>query len=611
MYSQDLVEAVLKHADIVQVISSYIPVEKKGRNYVALCPFHDDKNPSMQISSEKQIFKCFVCGTGGNAIGFVEKYEKIPFAAAVRKVAQICNYSDPRLVEDAPKAHIDASLTKLYDCINDLQSYYKYALTIPEGEVARQYLAGRDLGPEVIAKYGIGYAPNDGQLTIKFLQAKGHSLKSIDDIGVALARGESTSDHNAGRVIFPLHDPKGQVVGFSARRIRDDGTAKYVNSPETRLFHKGNVLYNYHNVAGSAHRDGYCYVLEGFMDVMALDKAGIPNAVALMGTALTAEQIALLRKLRCEIRLCLDGDGPGQMAMMKSCRLLERASVRFRVVDYGGDLRDPDDILRQDGADALKQRMNRLIDPIDFQLGYYTHSRKLETAEERQKVLALFLPYLKEKPAGIEFEDMLVKVSDATGYQPEAIRELLRREPTETKDSATLDVTSLVMPRLDPTRGAAFSRSVSKLVNAERTMIYCMLQSREAIDYFEKNVGGFTNASVLSTIAEFLIEFAAEHDGDPDVGRLLAYIGGSGIEDSQKVEETVSEVAMDDSFPPYSPKLLSDCAKVIADESASLNSSMATKRAIASGSIEEGAEAVKQMADEIRRKKWANRPKKG
>jgi DNA primase catalytic core len=156
MYNQDLVEAVLKHADIVQVISAYIPVEKKGRNYVALCPFHDDKNPSMQISTEKQIFKCFVCGTGGNAISFVEKYEKIPFAAALRKVAKICNYDDPRLVEDAPKAPVSPALTKLYDCINDLQNYYRYALAIPEGEDARNYLASRDLGPEVQAKYGIG-----------------------------------------------------------------------------------------------------------------------------------------------------------------------------------------------------------------------------------------------------------------------------------------------------------------------------------------------------------------------------------------------------------------------------------------------------------------------
>ena len=607
MYNQDLVEAVLKHADIVQVISAYIPVEKKGRNYVALCPFLDDKNPSMQISTEKQIFKCFVCGTGGNAISFVEKYEKIPFAAALRKVAQICNYNDPRLVEDAPKAPINPALTKLYDCINDLQNYYRYALSIPEGEEARQYLLGRDLDAATQEKYGIGYAPKDGQLTVKFLQAKGHSLKSIDDIGIALARGETTSDHNAGRVIFPLRDAKGQVVGFSARRIKDDGTSKYVNSPETQLFHKGNVLYNYHNVVDSARRDGYCYVLEGFMDVMALDKAGIPNAVALMGTALTPQQVQMLKRLRCEIRMCLDGDGPGQAAMMKAASLLAKSGVRCRFVDYQGDLRDPDDIIRQDGAEALKAKMERLIEPIDFQLAYYTHSRKLETAEERKKVLMAFLPYLRERPAGIEFEDMLVKIADATGYQAEAIRELVRQNPkTESID----DGVTLEIPRVDQTSGPGLARMLSRLENAERALLHYMLLSREAIDYFEKHVETFSSASLYRTISEFLLEFRQDHEGDPDLSLLIASIEGSGIDDADKLSDQVSQIATDTTLPPFNDKALSDCATIIAEEAKLMGERLQTKRAIDQGSIESGAQANKEFAAKVR-EKWARRPKKG
>lgn len=606
MYNQDLIDAVLKHADIVQVISAYIPVTKKGRNYVALCPFHDDKNPSMQISTEKQIFKCFVCGTGGNAIGFVEKYEKIPFAAAVRKVAQICNYNDPRLVEEVVRAPVNPSLTKLYDCINDLQNYYRYGLTIPEGEEARQYLAGRDLDAATQDKYGIGYAPSDGQLTIKFLQAKGHSLKTIDDIGVALARGDSTSDHNAGRVIFPLHDDKGQVIGFSARRIKDDGTSKYVNSPETELFHKGNVLYNYHNVASSAHRDGYCYVLEGFMDVMALDKAGIPNAVALMGTALTPQQVHLLKRLRCEIRMCLDGDGPGQMAMMKAASLLGKSGVRCRFVDYQGDTRDPDDILRQEGPEALKARMNHLVEPIDFQLAYYTHSRKLETPEEKKKVLMAFLPFLREKPAGIEFEDMLVKIADATSYQAEAIRELVRQSPQE--DSGEEGI-ALGVPRLDPTSNLGISKMLSRLENAERTMLHYMLQSREAIDYFEKHVETFSSASLLKNISEFLIEYASATSGDPDVSGLLAFIEESGFEDAESLSGAVSEIAMDETMPPFDEKALSDCAQIISEETELLGARLMAKKAIDEGSIESGAAANKELAAKYR-EKWAKKPNK-
>ena len=608
MYSQDLIEAVLKHCDIVQVISAYIPVIKKGRNYVALCPFHDDKNPSMQISAEKQIFKCFVCGAGGNAIGFVEKYEKIPFAAAVRKVAQICNFNDPRLVDDAPVVKRDPDLQRLYDCINDLQSYYRYALSIPEGETARTYLEGRDLGPDVQSKYGIGYAPTDGQMTIKFLQAKGHSLKSIDDIGIALARGADTSDHNAGRVIFPLHDGNGQVVGFSARRIKDDGSSKYVNSPETRLFHKGNVLYNYHNAAKSAHRDGYCYVLEGFMDVMALDKAGMPNAVALMGTALTPSQVGMLKRLRCEIRLCLDGDAPGQAATMKAIPLLSKAGVKFRIVDYGGDLRDPDDILRQEGPEALKNKVSTLVEAVDFQLNYYLHNKKLETAEDRQKVLRAFLPILRDKPPGIEFEDMLVKLSKATGYQPDAIREYLKQSmPREGGEEPILSVPNL---RIDPNSGQALRRVVSRLEMAERTMVHYMLESREAIDFYEKNVGSFSSAPLFSTIAEFLLDYTSTHEGDPSLSGVLAMIESSGFENASSISEAVSEVALDDSMPPYSESALGDCAKILSEETITLSERMATKRAITNGSLESGAEANAELAKKIR-ERWRSKPKKG
>ncbi len=607
MYSQDLIEAVLKHADIVQIVSSYIPVEKKGRSYVALCPFHDDKNPSMQISPEKQIFKCFVCGTGGNAIGFVEKYEKIPFSAAVRKVAQLCGYNDPRLVDDTPKAPVDPGIKRLHDCINDLQAYYRYALAIPEGEVARQYLASRDLGPDVQTKYGIGYAPKDGAMTVKFLLAKGHSLKTIEDIGIALARGDATSDNNAGRVIFPLHDPSGQVIGFSARRISDDGSAKYVNSPETRLFHKGDVLYNYHNVATSAHRDGYCYVLEGFMDVMALGKAGIPNAIALMGTALTKQQIGLLKRLRCEIRLCLDGDGPGQSAMMKASFALAKAGVRFRLVDYEGDLRDPDELLREDGADALKARMDHLVEAVDFQLNYYLRSRKLETPEERQKVLAIFLPHLREKPAGIEFEDMLVKLSKATGYSADAIRELLKAQPKEVQEE---DALALVMPKIDPTSGYGMKRMLSRLELAERTLVHYMLLSREAIDYFEQNVKGFNNASVFATIAEFVLEFSSQHEGQIELGSLLAYIDSSGMDEDRNIGNVVSAVALDETYPPLNPNSLDDCARIIAEESKALGERMEVQRALASGESDEAAEANKRLAESLR-KKWPTKPKKG
>ena len=605
MYQQELIESVLKHADIVQIVSSYIPVEKHGRSHLSICPFHDDKNPSMNISSEKQIFKCFSCGAGGNAIGFVQRYEKIPFQAAVRKVAQLSNYNDPRLVDDAPRIQVDESISRLYACINDLQAYYRYSLATPEGETARNYLLGRDISSDLWEKYGIGYAPLDGQMTVKFLQAKGHSLKSIDDIGIALARGEGTNDHNAGRVIFPLCDPNGQVVGFSARRMGSEDSPKYINSPEGILFHKGNVLYNYHRAADAARRAGYCYLVEGFMDVMALDRAGISEAVALMGTSLTQDHIRLLRKLRCEIRLCLDGDGPGQDHMMKHSLDLAKAGLRLRLVDYAGDLRDPDEILREEGAEVLAKKLSNLVEPIDFQIAYYARSKRLETPEEKKRALAVFLPYLRSKEPGIEYEDVLVKLSDATGYAPEAIRALAQKEGSEAK-GGELDTVSFTSKPL--TKEEA---SVNRLQLAEKTLLRYMLADKEALRFYQTYVGCFMSESLFASIAEFLIEFASTHEGNIDINQLLSFVEGSGMENASRIADAISALALQEGLPACTRKALEDLVFTIKDETAVLQDQMKAKRAIDSGSVEDGAAANAELARKIYEKKWAKRSGKG
>ena len=603
MYSQDLIDSVLKNSDIVSVISSFIPVQKKGRSYVALCPFHDDKNPSLSISKEKQIFKCFVCGTGGNAIGFVEKYLKIPFMEAVRKVAEISGYHDPRLTSEAPQIKVDEGRKRLRDCINDLAAFYRYSLSIPEGEKAREYLKKRNLDAQQQAKYQIGYAPLDGQTTIKFLQAKGHSLKAIDDIGIALAKTEGTSDHNQGRLIFPLWDPKGQVVGFSARQLEKDGTSKYINTSETPLFHKGSILYNYHNVAVSARRDGYCYLLEGFMDVMALEKAGLPNAVALMGTSLTPDQVNLLRRLGCEIRIGLDGDNPGQVASMKAATMLSKAGLPVRIVDYQGDLRDPDDILQQEGGEALKSRMERLLDPIDFALAYYTVTKRLESSKERQALLERFLPYLRSKPAGIEFEDTLVKVAEATSYKPEAIRELLRQNQSNVGPAEGEEKT---LYRRKVGRGKSKEAyMLDRLYAAERMLLFYMMHEPEAIEFYNQSVGNFRH-SLYEEAANYIIEYRqskGQDTSDIDVSALLGFVDGYGGEEAEPVEKALSSLAFEKSYPPYDKEVLESCLRTIQEESDLAADKMKAKREVDQGSLHDGAAANKELADKIR-EKW-------
>ncbi len=594
MYSRDLIDSILKAADIVTVISSYIPVIKKGRSYMAVCPFHDDKNPSLNISKEKQIFKCFVCGTGGNAITFVEKYEKISFEEAVRKVADIIGFHDERLQKDAYRVHIDPSIKPLYDCINDLEKYYQYALSIEEGKIAKDYLEKRHISSDEVAKFNIGYAPKDGAKTVQYLQAKGHSLKSIEDIGIALAKSVGTSDNNAGRLIFPLKNSNGQVIGFSARRLADDGSSKYVNSPETPIFHKSNVIYNYHSAKESAHHDGYIYILEGFMDVMALDKAGIKSAVALMGTSLSSEQIMMLRRLNCEIRLCLDGDAPGQTGMMKMVTQLNRAGLSFRLVSNPGDLRDPDDILQESGPDALKESMGHLVDAFDFQIDYYTNVKKLDSPEEKRKVMMYFIPYLRNIEAGIDRDNYIVKLSNATGYEIKAIREQinkggnadLSREETTYGDQIEFE-------RLHPEQ-----RVLKRLLIAEREVLYYMLESMDAVKYFEKTIDSFYYP-LYNSIANYITDYVEKRKEPINISSLLGDIASSGAENADELESKVSSICEDNYHPPYSIKALDDCAVAIKEEKERLYDDDTTRKAL---SGESDSEKAKIISDYIKRK---------
>lgn len=562
MIEQDVIENLLKSCDIVTVISSYIHVIKKGRSYVALCPFHDDKHPSLYISKEKQIYKCFSCGEGGNAITFIQHYEKIGFEEAARKLADLVGFHDPRLVKKTLLRKIDPSIETLYHCINDLENYYQYSLSTAEAEAARDYLKERGISQEDVEKYGLGYAPLDGKKTIQYLQAKGHSLKAIEDIGIALAKAQGTSDSNAGRLIFPLSDPYGQVVGFSARRLREEDTAKYVNSPETKIFHKGQILYNYHNAKKNAHHDGYVYVLEGFMDTISLGKAGMSSAVALMGTNLTKEHIELLRKLNAEIRLCLDGDDPGQIGMMKAIGPLQKSGIPFRLVLNPEDSRDPDDIFQAEGASALKKAMNSLVDPFDFQLSYYLHVRTLSTQEEKRRALNHFLPFLSATKVGVDREDYINKLSKATGYLPETIRGQLRlfaknaQEEIELADSSLTAIKSDTnLPRLD-------RRSYQRLFNAEKELLYYMLNSAEAISFFEKNVDNFSDP-LLNQLANVVMDMNPE---SINISALISLIESRGFSNKKELIDTLMSVSAETLYPPLTENTLESISKTIQTE---------------------------------------------
>ena len=539
-FDEDLVKSVLKNSDIVKVVSNYLSVTKKGKNFVAICPFHDDTNPSMSISPERQMFKCFVCNEGGSAIAFVQKYEHIKFPEAVKKVAEISGYSDPRLESFTKVKKVDETKAPLYKCLHDLTLYYQYALNTPEGKDGLDYFEKRHLDSEMRNKYHLGYAFLDGKATVEFLQSKkGHSIKTIEDTGIAAMMGGAYADKNQGRVIFPICDKEGNVIGYSARRIKDGPEAKYINSPETKLFHKSSVLYNYHIAKEKARMDKFVYVCEGFMDVFALAKIGIDSAVAIMGTALTSEHIEMLRALNVEIRLCLDGDLPGQQAMMKASKQLADAGLNCRIVDNRNSPKDPDEILNQDGPDALRAYLNNLVNRVEFALNYYQNSNPLKTNEQKKELIKAFIPILLSLRSALDLDNYLRKLSKITGYDVESLRQLVEKARN---NKSQYENPVNVMRDFHPER-----KVLRRLELAERELLYQMINNPSAVIYYEQKIGGFYD-EVYRQIANFVVDYAMQHPEFSAID-LMAALEASDVDNKDQLTKEMSELCLEQNHP--------------------------------------------------------------
>lgn len=557
MIDQSIIEDILKHADIVDVISSYINVIKKGRNYVAVCPFHDDKNPSMMISKEKQIFKCFVCGTGGNAITFIQKYENISFENAVKKLAELIGYKDARLNIKSTASKQEEANAPLYVTCEELTKFYMMTLLAKEGEEGKKYLTERFIDDEVIKQFRIGFCPNNPLISIKYLQAKNCTLKDIETIGVAGHSNGQYVDKNAGRVVFPLTDINGKVVGYSARKINNSDEAKYVNSPETPLFQKGNIIYNYANAKKTARLDGYCYLLEGFMDVIALYRAGVKSAVALMGTALTMQQVNLLKRLNVEIRLCLDSDNPGQMATLKAIELFDKSNVKYRIVRRSNGPKDADEILDKYGKENLIKWLNILIDKVQFAMNYFSRTNPLNTIDERKRFILDFLPFLKNVNSELELEEYIVNIAKITNFDRKVITNALEKY----KKNNTCEENANITLDIHPER-----KALKRLQLTERMFVYQMLYSKKALEFYKDKDVPLSN-EIFSKIASYIMEYYRNHE-NMTINDLINSVAQSGDKETDVIVSSITELSFENRYPECSNDLLNELYSIIQKERA-------------------------------------------
>ena len=278
----DKIQEVRSKTDIVSIVGQYIPLTKKGKNYMAICPFHDDHNPSMSISPDKQIFKCFVCHAGGNVFTFVSDFEKISFVDAVVKVAKEVNVDLGDVGETS--LPIDPIIKKHLACLSDANQYLTYQLHSQDGFMVREYLHNRGLSDSIIERFNVGYNPPKDAITT-FLLAKKHDVQTIEDTNLGSSSSGQLHDVFSDRVTFPIHNFKGQLIGFTARALLDNQSSKYINTATTKLYTKSEVVYNLSLAKESAKKEGFVILVEGVMDVLAYARADMFNAISTLGTA--------------------------------------------------------------------------------------------------------------------------------------------------------------------------------------------------------------------------------------------------------------------------------------------------------------------------------------
>jgi DNA primase len=390
MIDTQSIENLKQRLDIVDVVGSYLELKKNGANFKSVCPFHDDSNPSLVISPAKQIYHCFSCGAGGDSIRFVMEYEKLTYPEAIEKLASTYNFS-LTYTSSGGQPQVDRKL------MENLNVFYKKNLDL--NKTALEYIQQRGIGEASIEKFEIGYAPSSEQ-TLNFLSAHGYNIAEATEVGVA-GVGERGNPYARfiERITFPIHSPSGKVVGFGGRTISGH-QAKYVNSPQTKLFNKSNLLYGYHLAKETIHQEKAIIITEGYLDVVMLHQAGFKNAVATLGTALTKEHIPLITRSNPKVILAYDGDEAGINAALKASHMLSNLGIAGGVVLFGEGM-DPADMVQKKQFDKLNKLFHNPQPFIEFCIERIVKKFNIKDPLEKQKALEEGSAYLKTLPSSI------------------------------------------------------------------------------------------------------------------------------------------------------------------------------------------------------------------
>jgi DNA primase len=427
---QAFIDELIARADIVELIGSRVPLKKAGREFKACCPFHDEKTPSFWVSPDKGFYHCFGCGAHGTALGFLMEHDQLPFPEAVEELAGRVGLEVPH---EGGAAAAPRASEELTDLLGRVAGFYQEQLA--GNERAKAYLKGRGLDAATVERFRIGYAPDSWNEVLRHFGATEESRRALLATGLIIERdapragSEPWYDRFRDRVMFPIRDPRGRVLGFGGRLL-GAGEPKYLNSPETTLFHKGQELYGLHEIRLARTNLRRLIVVEGYMDVVRLHQAGLAYAVATLGTATTPEHLKRVFRLVGEVVFAFDGDRAGRAAAWRALQnalpeLREGREIRFLFLPDG---EDPDSLVGREGRAAFEARLGAAQPLSEYLAAQLREQADLAHADGRAKFVALARPLLARIPAGVYFELLLARIAQEVGLAGERLRELLRAD---------------------------------------------------------------------------------------------------------------------------------------------------------------------------------------
>lgn len=492
---EETISKIRKENNIVDVIGDYLPLVKRGKNYFAVCPFHDDHSPSMSISEEKQIYRCFVCGASGNVISFVKDYEKVDFKEALEILGKRAGIN-----LNIDKKEIISPYKEFYDIYNISKEYYKNNLNSKDGESAREYLNNRKLNKETIDYFDIGLSLN-GEL------CKGLSNKYDKNKLVQLGLCNSEiKDLFHNRIMFTIKDNNGNTVAFSGRKYTDIDEPKYINSKETVIFKKGNILYNFCNSKDYIRKQKEIIISEGFMEVIRLHTIGIDNTVALMGTSFTNEHLNIIKNLKCKVILNLDQDDAGKTATIAIGDILIKNGIDPTVIIFS-KYKDADELISNEGKESFVNAYNERVNFIDFKLDYLKKNKDLNNAEDLTK-------YIKDSINAIDLidDDILRELKIKELSNKYGINEdIIRSKITNTTVIERKEIPKVVKKNI----------RYDKYDKSEIRLLYLMMNNPELINYYENNLG-YMNDKERKRFANEIIKFKNKNKIF-DLGDFICY----------------------------------------------------------------------------------------